>query len=726
MPKHNFFQLIFYEFTYKLHCKFVNRPVLSFRHINLKDNNIMKKTSHQIFNFKRISSFKSTLAIAGLVVMAGCNGGGATNTEIAGLESDLMTGQFIDGPVRGVKYECSSGRFGVTNSQGHYTCKKNDTVSFKVDNVTLGTANAEAILTPVSLSPEDTEVAVNIAQLLQTLDDDGDLSSFVIDDEKAALLDESLDVTSASFDADAGTMLSTPLVDEGAAIAHLNESITTLTDMKPVSLTAAPIIEPVSIATPLSTPIDETVAPAAGATNSYLETFAVPSCDASNPEVQMITKSSDWSLVNSSSKRIFCVSPGDYTSLGQIKLTADGTEKSPRYIILNDGKKTHPAKLSASGQANVHLKFDGASHWIIHRMSTLNITAKVHAMTFNNASTNNIIDQHHMDNCYQGIFIFENSHENVIQNSRIENETDAGRRHDGVGIALNRANTSLPALHIKNTKIINNEIYNYSDGVQLVRSTISGTSTWRPTNFEGTVIDSNDIYIDSKIYTDGTGRYTPSGNFAYAENAIDLKAGSDYASNPITITNNHMWGYRKSDRTNATISDHGNILGAHYVVKNINITNNYLFDAPRGMQTGTMTNATIKNNVIHKCTDWYMYFQKSSDMLVANNIFVADSSSKKNWAVFSGSDLDRLTLTGNVAVNTAADSGSLNSTNTVSKNFYYNVPTLAEDKAPQVFSSATQAQHGNYTFTTDNFTNAPKSITLKGVVPTASSPHVQR
>lgn len=682
----------------------------------------MKKTSQQIFHSKRISSFKSTLAILGLVVMAGCNGGGAGNTEIEGLESDQMTGQFIDGPVRGLNYECSSGRFGVTNSQGQFACNKNDTVSFKVGKVTLGTAYAEAIITPYSLYPEDTEVAVNIAQLLQTLDDDGDLSSFVIDEEKAALLDESLDVTSTSFHTDAGNMLSVLLVDKDTAVAHLNESIDALPPMAPIAVAT----KPVSVATPLPTSVGETVAPSTSAANSYLETFAVPSCDAGNPEVQMITKSSDWSLINSSSKRIFCVSPGDYTTIGQIKLTADGTEKSPRYIILNDGKKTHPAKLSASGQANVHLKFDGASHWIIHRMSTLNITAKVHAMTFNNASTNNIIDQHHMDNCYQGIFIFENSHENVIQNSRIENETDAGRRGDGVGIALNRANTSLPALHIKNTKIINNEIYNYSDGIQLVRSTISGTSTWRPTNFEGTVIDSNDIYIDSKIYTDGAGRYTPSGNFAYAENAIDLKAGSDYASNPVTITNNHMWGYRKSDRTNAKIADHGNILGAHYGVNNINITNNYLFDAPRGMQTGTMNNATITNNVIHKCTDWYMYFQKSSDMLVANNIFVADSSSKKNWAVFSGSDLNRLTLRGNVAINTAVDSGSLNSSNTVSKNFYYNVPTLAEDKAPQVFSSATQAQHGDYTFTTDNFTNAPKKITLKGVVPTANSPHVQR
>ena len=439
----------------------------------------------------------------------------------------------------------------------------------------------------------------------------------------------------------------------------------------------------------------------------------------------MITKSSDWSLVNASNKRIFCVSPGDYTALGQIRLTSDGTEKAPRYIILNDGKNTHPAKLSPSAQANAHFRFDGASHWIIHRMSTLNITANTYPMTFNNASTHNIIDQHHINNCYQGIYIFENSHENVIQNSRIENQTDAGRRGDGVGIALNRANTSLPALHIKNTKIINNEIYNYNDGVQLVRSYISGTSTWRPTNFEGTVIDANDIYIDSKIYTDGAGNYTPSGNFAYAENAIDLKAGSDFASNPVTITNNHMWGYRKSDRTNSSVSDHGCVMVAHFDVRNVNIANNHIFDAARGIEGTSFAQTTIARNVFYKLSGFHTYFAENSDLSVSKNIFVSPTGST-SWAIFSGSNLKRLSIKENVIVNTAADSGSLDSSNVASNNFYYGVVALAEDTNPKIFSSVSQAQHADYTFTTDNFTNAPKSITLKGVVPTANSPHFQR
>ncbi len=214
------------------------------------------------------SYLKSAFSLIALLLMIGCSEGGeAINESLVTAEeteADLVTGQFIDGPVSGLTYTCSSGRTGTTNSNGEFTCKKGDSVTFSVGNVILGSAIADSVITPVTLHPGNPEASTNIAQLLQTLDSDGDLTTFVIDEAKATSLDASLDVTSPSFDAEAEAMLlGEPLIDASSALSHMNESIASLPTVdvpisadenltEPTSIIAEPtsiVTEPPSIVT---------------------------------------------------------------------------------------------------------------------------------------------------------------------------------------------------------------------------------------------------------------------------------------------------------------------------------------------------------------------------------------------------------------------------------------------------------------------------------------------
>ena len=106
-------------------------------------------------------------AVAVSISLVGC--GGSTSTE-------TVTGQFVDTYVSGLNYTCSSGTTGVTNTDGEYTCNVGDTVEFSLGGYVLGSVTASSgIVTPEILYPSETDTispeALNVAQLLQTLDD---------------------------------------------------------------------------------------------------------------------------------------------------------------------------------------------------------------------------------------------------------------------------------------------------------------------------------------------------------------------------------------------------------------------------------------------------------------------------------------------------------------------------------------------------------------------------
>ncbi|MCX8025678.1 MAG: hypothetical protein N3A60_10795, partial [Thermanaerothrix sp.] len=78
-----------------------------------------------------------------LVMVFGC-GGGTTGTG-------PLRGVFVDAPVAGLEYVTSSGVSGKTDANGVFYYDPGDTVTFKIGNLTLGSAKGASQVTPVDI-----------------------------------------------------------------------------------------------------------------------------------------------------------------------------------------------------------------------------------------------------------------------------------------------------------------------------------------------------------------------------------------------------------------------------------------------------------------------------------------------------------------------------------------------------------------------------------------------
>jgi len=119
-----------------------------------------------------IGLFSASFLAAMVILQTGC---GDDTNETTATPSDEISGVFLDSAVAGLSYTCSSGKTGITNASGQYSCKKEDNVSFALGSYVLGSCKASTTITPDDLSTNSMIVA-NVAQLLQTLDTDNDLS----------------------------------------------------------------------------------------------------------------------------------------------------------------------------------------------------------------------------------------------------------------------------------------------------------------------------------------------------------------------------------------------------------------------------------------------------------------------------------------------------------------------------------------------------------------------
>ena len=258
---------------------------------------------------------------------------------------------------------------------------------------------------------------------------------------------------------------------------------------------------------------------------------------------------------------------------------------------------------------------------------------------------------------------------------------------DGVALGLSWSNNHEMPYSIKNTKILNNEFINCNDGIQLVRRNKPSDGKYISANYEGTIINGNDIYITNVIYTNGKGLLDQNGSYAYAENAIDIKAGSDNMENPILITNNHLWGYRFSDKTTGARNDHGSAIVIHYGVKNLNITNNIIFDSAQAIVAGdsnifgfSLKDSNISNNILSNCGS----YEKTHDTYAAvmlydtqninfnNNIII---NSRINWIHVAGVKTHNLKIEDNTIIKSQIAYNEAPSQTLFDNNKYYDTNT---------------------------------------------------
>ena len=155
-----------------------------------------------------------------MFLISGCSSSDSADSSV--------TGTFVDDPVSGLTYECSSGTAGITNAEGEYTCENGDSVTFSIGNVVIGTVDAEAtIVTPYSFFPNNQDAALNLARLLQSVDSDPSDDIITPDVALVALLDGSRSFLSPTFVVDVEGDLSITFVSVQDAQTQLNETIIT-------------------------------------------------------------------------------------------------------------------------------------------------------------------------------------------------------------------------------------------------------------------------------------------------------------------------------------------------------------------------------------------------------------------------------------------------------------------------------------------------------------------
>ncbi|MEN8228219.1 MAG: T9SS type A sorting domain-containing protein [Bacteroidota bacterium] len=463
----------------------------------------------------------------------------------------------------------------------------------------------------------------------------------------------------------------------------------------------------------------------------YEEPVSIPQYDSTNPAMMLIDDFGDWTHINDASIRYFYVAPGNYYMAGRVVITSSGTSTNKRYISLYNGNDLHPGKLPEDEVATVRLIFQEARHWVVDRMSYLDPNYDKWILDFQNGAKEIIINRQLIRNTNSGVVIIRNGAEDItIQKCRF----DRTRFY---------LVTDLAAIHIggpnfavaKNIKVLDNEIVNYNDPVQTVMYNYEDSTIIN--NHEGLIIDNNHLYSDGLIYTDCVGNHLDDGPCMYGENALDFKVGSTNPSNPVLVTNNKMWGYRKADKTGSSMSSHGQVITIHWKVENIKIRDNVIFDSYEGLRVGArycypyiINHGDISNNIFHnmKYSAFLVIFSKSFSM--SNNLF--KNVGYKDWGlgwgetygIFNSLFGDETSFTDNIISNTDPtqylfyDNGS--KLDTVRGNIAYGVKNqgLAGFEYP---ADDPTAGYGDMVFTTDRYTNSPKTIRVPKVLASGKS-----
>jgi len=169
-------------------------------------------------------------------VLFACGGGGGSDDDD---DPEFKVGVFRDTAVAGLSY-VSGGTSGVTQSDGSFIYEDGETVTFSIGGVTIGTTDAQGVITPVDLvsgAASSTTAVVNIVRFLLMLDSDGDSTGGInisaavqtaaanwlqVDFGAVDFITEVATIVADAIAADGGTHI---LPDATTAQAHLESTL---------------------------------------------------------------------------------------------------------------------------------------------------------------------------------------------------------------------------------------------------------------------------------------------------------------------------------------------------------------------------------------------------------------------------------------------------------------------------------------------------------------------
>ena len=176
----------------------------------------------------------STISLFVLAIVA-CGGGSSSNPELPSKIPVVLTGIFIDSAVEGLNYQTAS-QSGSTNDNGEFSYQSGESVIFSIGDIEFPAVDAKDELSPLDVfqtSSFENIGVVNMARLLQTLDDDGAAENGIVISSNVHSVATGLvvDFTSTDFDSMVATLVANgggPLVElisEEQAINHLQSTI---------------------------------------------------------------------------------------------------------------------------------------------------------------------------------------------------------------------------------------------------------------------------------------------------------------------------------------------------------------------------------------------------------------------------------------------------------------------------------------------------------------------
>ena len=299
-------------------------------------------------------------------------------------------------------------------------------------------------------------------------------------------------------------------------------------------------------------------------------------------------------ITGNTADNVFCVRPGQHTGKGLLTLNFGGsadTLAGRNWLLcvnasdqLIDTVAIDRVAADACSMEGIYLNTD-SDYWVIHGFD---IAGDSHGSIDCGDTTNegdfvlingNVLDGGNQTST-QNVISIGNCEPFTIQNNVVRNSAiGAGDDAHCISISDNR----------DDGKVLNNEIYNCSDGIQTRRSA-------------RTVIDNNDVYVTSARYINcNSGDPWPTaqndaGNCMCGENAIDVKGGGATA-NIMTISFNRVWGIRRGDsvtggacgasgdETGDAIKIHGHA-GTGVSAQFVDLVHNDVFDSQRLITLG--------------------------------------------------------------------------------------------------------------------------------------------
>lgn len=137
-----------------------------------------------------------SLAVTTTLTLTACGGGSSGNTNNNTGNTTTAIGVFVDSAVEGIEVFQDGKSLGKTNAKGEYTYHiKGGAVSFKLGKLTLGSTMPKAVITPADLQT-DTNQITRILQILQSVDNDNNISNGIQISETVAKRFETADFNS--------------------------------------------------------------------------------------------------------------------------------------------------------------------------------------------------------------------------------------------------------------------------------------------------------------------------------------------------------------------------------------------------------------------------------------------------------------------------------------------------------------------------------------------------